>query len=267
MKTWKIILIWVSGFLITVGAAVFQRKTGPTYPYKVETIFGNIQMPRSFETDKDGFIIKTETNALSGVIYHVLYPSDEYFAVDTLLKVDGGLKAQLPPLPAAGKIMYKLVLTDGEHSYETPMVVGRYKNPVPSFLLIIHIFLMFFAMLLAVVSGLRAVFNQGNFTGIFLWSGILLLLGGVIFGAMVQKYAFGVYWSGFPLGSDVTDNKTLLVLLFFAYTIWKNYRKPSRLWTIMAVIILLLVYSIPHSLYGSELNHETGKVHHGSVQE
>ncbi len=38
----------------------------------------------------------------------------------------------------------------------------------------------------------------------------LLLVGGMILGPVVQKYAFGVFWTGVPWGWDLTDNKTLV---------------------------------------------------------
>ena len=35
-------------------------------------------------------------------------------------------------------------------------------------------------------------------------------LGGMILGPIVQKYAFGAYWTGIPFGHDLTDAKNLV---------------------------------------------------------
>ena len=41
-------------------------------------------------------------------------------------------------------------------------------------------------------------------------------IGGMILGPIVQKYAFGEYWTGFPYGGDFTDNKMLIMWLAWA---------------------------------------------------
>jgi len=265
MKILKIISIWILAILLTVSAAVFQRMTGPTNPLKEKIIFADKTIPikllRSLETkNHNGFLLKISDSTLSGIVYHRIYPSGEKFTIDTLLKTADGLFAPIPAQKAAGKIVYKIILTDGENTYESPYVTARYKDSVPATWLISHILFMFAAMLLAVVAGLKALFRFGNFSKILVWSGILLFFGGMILGCIVQKYAFGVYWAGVPFGWDLTDNKTLLILLLFAFAIWKNFKKPSRVWTIIAVTGLLLIYMIPHSLFGSELDHKTGKI-------
>ena len=44
---------------------------------------------------------------------------------------------------------------------------------------------------------------------------IFLLLGGFLFGPIVQKFAFGQFWTGWPFGEDLTDNKVLFALIAF----------------------------------------------------
>ncbi len=269
MQKGKVMLVWALALLITIGAAVFQRMTGPTNPYaeaigmsiseKPTMRKSKIKLPRSLETtDVNGFIIKIDNPDITGIVYHRLYPSNADFKADTLRAAGDGLLAPVPAQKPAGKIEYKIKLTDGINSYESPNLVARYKAPVPAPCLITHIILMFGAMYLAVVAGLMAIFRMPAYPRLLLVSGILLFVGGMIFGAIVQKFAFGVYWSGVPFGWDLTDNKTLLVLMVFALAIWKNRKSPSRTWTIIAVCVLLAVYSIPHSLLGSELDHQTG---------
>jgi hypothetical protein len=74
----------------------------------------------------------------------------------------------------------------------------------------------------------------------------------------VQKYAFGAYWTGFPLGGDLTDTKILFVFCFWLAAFF--LRRRSRWWTIAATVLMVAVYLIPHSILGSELDYKTGKV-------
>jgi len=75
-------------------------------------------------------------------------------------------------------------------------------------------------------------------------------------GPVVQKYAFDAYWTGWPFGHDLTDNKSLLAFIFWAvalgYQIWKREKKG---WAVVAAVILFLVYIIPHSVLGSEIDY------------
>jgi hypothetical protein len=73
---------------------------------------------------------------------------------------------------------------------------------------------------------------------------------------MVQKFAFGAYWTGWPFGHDLTDNKTLVALLIWIVALIVQLRnKKGRAWVIAAAIILLAVYLIPHSVLGSEIDY------------
>ena len=89
----------------------------------------------------------------------------------------------------------------------------------------------------------------------------LMTVGGMILGPVVQKYAFGAFWTGWPFGYDLTDNKTLImwiVWVFAALVLWK--RRTPRDWAargavLVAAVVMMVVYLIPHSLRGSELDY------------
>jgi len=44
-----------------------------------------------------------------------------------------------------------------------------------------------------------------------------------------------------------------------------NWRKDRPVYTVVAAIVLLLIYSIPHSMFGSQLDYNTGKVMQGMI--
>jgi hypothetical protein len=72
----------------------------------------------------------------------------------------------------------------------------------------------------------------------------------------MQKFAFGVAWSGFPLGMDLTDNKTLIAFLFWIAALVAGRKgKAARPFVIAASLVTLLIFLVPHSLFGSELDY------------
>ncbi|MBK7710372.1 MAG: hypothetical protein IPJ37_05055 [Bacteroidales bacterium] len=87
----------------------------------------------------------------------------------------------------------------------------------------------------------------------------------MILGPLVQYYAFGDLWTGIPFGWDLTDNKTLIALIFWILAVIMNRKKERPFYTALAAVVLLLVYSIPHSLFGSQLDYSTGQVTQGII--
>jgi hypothetical protein len=173
------------------------------------------------------------------------------------------LTVELPHLPPAGKFEYIVTINDNSKEYqltETPVVI-RYKGHVPLYILIPHIIFMFTAMLYSSRTGIEAIFKGSRTYRYTKVTIVSLLIGGLILGPIVQKFAFGDYWTGWPFGGDWTDNKTIVAFLFWAiagFALHKN--RQNRLWPIIASIVLLSIYMIPHSMGGSELDPETGKV-------
>jgi hypothetical protein len=176
------------------------------------------------------------------------------------------LKTTLPNQPPAGKIEYYIELQANDQKVKLPQerpVVVRYKGAVPGYILTPHILLMFLAMLLSNLTGLLSL--AGIKKQVFYGRAtlILLFLGGMILGPLVQLYAFGALWTGVPFGWDLTDNKLLISFLFWLLAVFGNIKRERPWLSILAAVVLILVYSIPHSLYGSELNYNSGEVIQG----
>ncbi len=115
---------------------------------------------------------------------------------------------------------------------------------------------MFGAMLLSTRTGLEA-FNKEPRLKIFtVWTISFLIIGGMILGPLTQYYAFGQFWTGIPFGIDLTDNKTLIALIgwLLAAIMLRKSKKPGW-WIVGASVLLLIVYLIPHSVLGSELDY------------
>jgi hypothetical protein len=115
---------------------------------------------------------------------------------------------------------------------------------------------MFLAMLFSSRTGIEAMIKGANTYRYTIWTVVLLFFGGLVLGPIVQYYAFGAYWTGWPFGGDLTDNKTLLAFIVWIIAFFKLRKNPeNRLWPIIASIVMLLVYLIPHSVLGSEIDH------------
>jgi hypothetical protein len=175
---------------------------------------------------------------------------------------DGRISAQIPHQPPAGKVEYWLELDSATESIRVAAeekVIARFRGDVPAAVLIPHILAMFTCMLLA-TRALLEVLRPGapQARGLILGSMALLLIGGLLLGPVVQKYAFGVYWTGWPFGSDLTDNKTLAALLaWLPATILAVRGRATRISVVLGWLVMMGVFLIPHSLLGSELDWST----------
>jgi len=267
----KKILFWVVAILITVAAAMYQRMTGPTYPYKVPlTIEGSdyeISLKRS-QTNTHPCTIGFETpENITGKIFYRKFRTEEEWVSVPMTRDGSRIAGELPSLPAAGKLEYYIILTSPSGSEiainkDKPVVI-RFKGNVPAGVMIPHILIMFFAMLMSNLAGLTAAFGRSEQKKYGRWAMWLLIAGGMILGPVVQKYAFGDLWTGIPFGWDLTDNKTLIAVFAWVLAVVMNRKKDRPAYTIAAALLLLLVYSIPHSLFGSELDYATGTVTQG----
>jgi hypothetical protein len=149
-----------------------------------------------------------------------------------------------------------LVKNDNDISLTEEPVIIRFKGSVPAVVLLPHILLMFIGMLYSNRAGIEALDSRGSPKKYMNFTIIFFFLGGLILGPVVQKFAFDAYWTGVPFGIDLTDNKTLIAALGWIVAWRKNSNaKQGRGWILIASILMLAVYLIPHSLLGSELNY------------
>ncbi|HSO86056.1 MAG TPA: hypothetical protein VLQ91_05865 [Draconibacterium sp.] len=270
----KVIFYWVLAVLITFAAIIYQRKTGPTYDKKVKITIDNqeykFKLIRSHGGTTDCTIELTiPDQGVEGVLAYKKYPTRDEWTEVAFTRQNDVITASLPNLPPAGKYEYKVTLKKGEQNFdltEGKSVVIRFKGEVPGFILIPHIILMFFAMFLGNVAGIMALFKHSKYRFYGILTVIFLFIGGMILGPLVQLYAFGELWAGIPFAWDLTDNKTLFAFLFWLLAFIMNRKKERPVYTVVASVVMLIVYSIPHSMYGSQLDPETGKVIQGWIQ-
>jgi hypothetical protein len=261
---WRNIGLWVLAAVITVASAVYQRTTGPTYPVsgKVDVRGTEIsyELLRSHGGPGDQPVVLTVPDpTVGGTLVWRRYKTDDPWERQDLERIGDDLTGRLPNQPPAGKIEYHVELIGNGGTIMIPPdenVVTRFKGEVPSAVLGPHVLLMFLGMLASTRAGLEAL-ARGRRTGLYaVLAAALIAAGGMVLGPIIQKYAFGAYWTGFPLGMDLTDNKTLISMAVWVIALIAVWKKAgSRWWVVAASAVTLVIFMIPHSLHGSELQY------------
>ncbi len=271
----KTVIKWVLAIVITLAAAAYQRATGPTHPMRGHVSLGpqetvKYALPRSHGGEGGQTVTLTiPDTSVHAVLHFKRFKVQENWQTIPMQRHGAKLSAELPHQPPAGKLEYFITLKKGNSTITVPTknsVVIRYKGFVPPYVLAPHILLMFLSMLFANYAGLEALFNGPDIKKYTIITVAILFLGGMIMGPIVQKLAFGAYWTGVPFGFDLTDNKTLIAFVFWLIAWWRVAQsgpQKGRWWVVLAFIVMLLVFLIPHSMMGSELNYQTMKVETG----
>ena len=263
------LLLWVLAFLLMAGSAVYQRLTGPTHPLRGSFAVGaqefRYRLTRSGWSYADEPVsIPSPGNDVSGTVYYKRFKTDDEL-MPIPMRIEGDeLVGDLPRQPAAGKLEYTIVLDTPSGRVRIPSgadpVVIRFKDAVPLWVLLPHVIFMFFAVLWGIRAGLSALFQPQAMARHAWISLVLMTVGGLVLGPIVQKLAFGAFWTGFPFGYDLTDNKTLLLWLVWVIACGTLLTPSAKEWqrrtiVVAATVVMLFVYVIPHSVRGSELDY------------
>jgi uncharacterized membrane protein len=258
--------LWVVTIIFTLLISFYQRATGPTYPISGKTMVGNHKIEYKFirsdevvgETEETEIAISAP-EAISGTYIFKRYKSYDDWTEKPLKRDGENLILSIPRQPKAGKVEYQLSLTDGDQIIKLPEepVIMRYKGVVPKLTVLLpHVLLMLLAMIFSTRTGLEALARRKNTLKLTIWTLVFLTIGGLILGPIMQNYAFDAYWTGWPFGHDLTDNKTAVAFIFWIVALVVLFRnKQNRTWAVVAAIVLLAVYTIPHSALGSEIDY------------
>jgi len=263
------VLYWMLAFVLTVAAAMYQELTGPTHPLRGRVSLAGhsvrYSLPRSHH-GLGGAVVSVPSTSpdAGGILRYRRAKTDDPFTALVMQREGRVLYAELPHQPPAGHLEYVVELASGNETVHIPSArtaVIRYVGAVSLSVLIPHIVLMFIAMLLGVRAGLEAVADGSRLR----WKGwatlAALVAGGMVMGPIVQKQGFGAYWTGVPFGWDLTDNKVLVSVLVWIAACWvlglrRGPVRPIARWlSVLAAVVTLAVFTIPHSLQGSELDY------------
>ena len=262
------LILWLAAIAVMLGAATWQRLTGPTHPRRGRTeIAGQEVRWRLLRSGTSGQPLRVALAAPEGTtatIHYRRFPTDEPFQPVAMSRQDERLIGFLPTQPRAGKLEYFVTVAAPEGTIRLPAgepLVMRFKGHVPLWILLPHVLVMFLSMLIGVRAALAAACGRREARRAA-WVALLgITLGGMILGPIVQKHAFGAYWTGWPFGGDLTDNKTaaMWIAWIVAVAVLQRRRdpadRPARAGLVLAALVMLAVYVIPHSLRGSQLDY------------
>lgn len=252
------VLFWILAVIITVASAIYQRLTGPTYP-----LAGAVKLPNGQEvsfslqrTHGGGgaapVSVLTRDSAIAGTLMWRSYRSSEEWQT-AAMQYDGAmLRAEMPARPPLEKVEYQISLSVDGQATLLPLggpLMMRFKGEVPLWVLIPHVLVMFAAMLLATRTGLEVFAAERSIARFVNWTVISLFVGGFVMGPLATYYAFDLWWTGWPVGNDITDNKTLIAFAVWviAWAVSKRAKNPKP-WVFAAAVVMLIVFMIPHSI-------------------
>src|SRR5512136_452027 len=110
-------LFWFLAFIITAASAVYQRMTGPTYPVHGKAALTNgvvgYRLPRSAEitSDREVGVVVPDAEVEGRLLYR-RFGTDEAWTEAAMIRQQNKLVGFLPKQPMAGKLAYKVSLTD-----------------------------------------------------------------------------------------------------------------------------------------------------------
>ncbi|HNX50785.1 MAG TPA: hypothetical protein PLS53_08955 [Thermoanaerobaculaceae bacterium] len=258
MRTWQ---CWILAVVVTLGSAIWQRMSGPTYPVRARVEIGgelsHARLLRSGTTGEDLPVRIPVGATVTGEVAWRRFPSNDTWQMIPMSREGGELVATLATQPAAGKLEYQVLLHSGAQVQAVPErpAVARFKDHVPELVLVPHILAMFLGMLFAARAGIEAAVGRPRLAPLS-WAAFgLVMFGGFALGPLVQKFAFDAWWTGVPFGWDLTDNKTLLAGIAWALAVWQlRSGRQARAAVLIAAIATLVVFAIPHSVWGSQID-------------
>jgi hypothetical protein len=270
----RAIVIWTVSFVMTLAFLVWQKVSGPTYEVKfAETVAGEQvfsgELLRTHSINGDMPVtVHAPDEAITATVVWRRYPTNDAWESLPMQRDGQVLRATLPRQKMAGKLEYHVeIVRDGRmvRVPEHEAAVARYKGDVPALVLVFHVSCMIIGMFFSTSCGLTALLRGGaSLRVLSQLSFLFLLVGGCILGPVVQKYAFDAYWTGWPLGTDWTDNKLAVGALIWLLAAWRC--RPARVgvltgrwWAVAAMIVIFVIYGIPHSIHGSTLDYDTGE--------
>jgi hypothetical protein len=260
--------LWLSALLVMAAAATWQRLTGPTRPRRGHSEIAGQgvrwRLLRSSISGEPFMVAIPAPEGAGGTVEFRRFPTGEPFRPVEMTRQGTTLVALLPTQPPAGKLEYFVRVRAGGREVRIPdgePVVMRFKGDVPAGVLVPHVVVMFLSMLIGVRAALAALLGRPEARR-YAWVALVgITIGGLVLGPIVQKNAFGTYWTGWPLGSDLTDDKTAVMWAAWvaAVAVLTRRREPAdrvaRGTVVAACLVMIAVYLVPHSLRGSQLDY------------
>ncbi len=238
---------------ISIVAVIIQQFLDKDYPYKTSILIGeksyNLSLPVVNQGTIDCIIeLEIPDTSIHGAVYFKLFNSQTKWKRNGLIRLNDKLVSILPYQKPNVKLMYYLELTDGKNTYpiakEQPVVV-RYENEVPKYIQYPGVVLYFLALIIICYLGMVTLFGIPDFKKYIRWAFILISIGTIF-----EAIRFFLAYHHLLLLPDPYNNFTFFKLIIIFLIWWAIYKlnsiKERRFLTLLAVIISLALYILPH---------------------
>ena len=258
------IFLWIVAVLITIISIFYQNTTGPTYPQKGHVVFNGKQI--DYKLDRSALInqdcpvkIYINDSTIKGSLIWKRFNTRDNESSKPMRYENGYLVSELDKQDKmAAKLQYYIQLSSSQpgsqneiHEYipDKSGVVIRFRGDVPFMVIIFHILFIFSFELLSLKTGMEFFRKEPKYKAYTFWTIGLAAVGGLILGPLVQYYAFGEFWTGFPFGFDLTDNKMIIAFAAWIVALIALYKsKKPGYWVLGATILTIVIFLIPHSV-------------------
>lgn len=250
------VLSWLVALAVTLAFAWWQRVSGPTYPETgVVTLGGSTFRYRLEQTHggegDHGVVVPVRHTEIQGVLEWKRL-DDAAWSSSIMTSRGGDLVASIPHQPIGGRVLYRVRLIHVGREVVLPRdgpALLRFRGHVPQWVLVPHILAMLLALLFATRAGLETLSPTPKLEALVSRTIAALFAGGIVLGCLLEWYAFGTPWRGFPVDTDVTDNKTLVALaVWIVVALALRKGRHPKAWVALAAVVTLVVYFVPHGI-------------------
>jgi hypothetical protein len=257
--------LWIVAVIITILSILYQNTTGPTYPKKGNIVFAGKQI--DYKLDRSALINKdcpvkicTNDSLIKGSLIWKRFNTKDNESSKPMRFENGYLISELPMQDKmAMKLQYYVQLSTLKQGTENVDQLGyipdkngviiRFRGDVPLIIVLLHVIFIFAFELMSLKTGMEFFRKEPKYKKYTFWTLGLAIIGGFLLGPAVQYYAFGEWWTGFPFGIDLTDNKMLIAFAAWVAALIALYKsKKPGYWILGAAIITIGIFLIPHSV-------------------
>lgn len=266
-------LRYAIALVLTIALLGLARRTSTRHTAEYSVRIADITAAHRTVTEAFGEkpilnVAVAPSEGLSAILYYSTTKGGPY-AIDTMVQTNDGFTGTLSVLEKGATWYYHIdMLKDGSAVGRFPANGDqfiKFKGHVPVYAIVPHIFCMFatvFIGLMTVFTAYDVAKGKGDIrksTRYLLWTNIFVFIGGFPLGYYVAYAAFGKGWSGIPVGWDITDNKTVILFLFWLVTLIlaRKGLKGEKIaisngayftLTIVSFAVSIISFMIPHSI-------------------
>jgi len=266
-------LLWILALLITCSAAYYQRVSSPTYPSVVIIPIEMQKYPVPFLHSHTGksdcpIILQIGDISVKGELYYRKYPSQSEMTKLEMKREGDKLVAAMPNQSPGVKVEYRVDLFKNgvqlNYTISKPTIL-LFEGEIPKFPFFMNLAVLGLAIFLSTWSGLLALFGSGASKFFSMLTFISFIIGGFIIAPIVHKYAVNDWWTGFPIGYSLNNNKFFLASLVWLVVVVTIQRKYNRIISVVASLLSLLIFLIPSTFVENEVVLPVGKAVKGFI--